>query len=68
MKLTANQQANLITAADGGVDSINAMVEKLRQEWPTAFHTDTSLLTRVFFHKPAGETPCRSFVRNSVQR
>ena len=68
MKLTANQQANLITAANGGVDSIDSIVQKLRQECPTAFHTNQSLLTRVFFHRPAGETPYRSFVRNSVRR
>lgn len=67
MKLNANQQADLITAADSGVESIDAMVERLKQECPTAFHTNSTLLTRVFFHRPAGETPYRSFIRGSVK-
>ena len=67
MKLTANQQANLVTAANGGVDSIDATIQKLRQECPTAFHTSSTLLTRVFFHRPAGETPYRSFIRGSAK-
>jgi chemotaxis response regulator CheB len=67
MKLNAIQQADLITASDGGVDSIDAVIQKLKQECPTAFHTHTTLLTRVFFHRPAGETPYRSFVRSSAQ-
>lgn len=67
MKLNANQQADLISAADSGVDSIDAMVERLKQECPTAFHTSSTLLTRVFFHRPAGETPYRSFIRGSAK-
>jgi hypothetical protein len=68
MKLNALQQADLITAAARGVDGIDEVIQKLKQECPTAFHTNTSLLTRVFFHRPAGEAPHRSFVRGSVER
>jgi hypothetical protein len=67
MKLNAMQQADLITAANRGVDNIDSTIRKLKEECPAAFHTNTSLLTRVFFHRPAGETPYRSFVRGSVQ-
>ena len=68
MQLNAFQQAALITAANEGVDTIDAAIEKLKQECPTAFHTDTTLPTRVFFHRPAEEMPCRGFVRGSTQR
>jgi hypothetical protein len=67
MKLNAMLQADLITAANRGIDNINAMIQKLKEEYPVAFHTDTSVLTRVFFHRPAGDRPDRSFVRGSVQ-
>ncbi|HZZ11747.1 MAG TPA: hypothetical protein VFE79_13750 [Paraburkholderia sp.] len=67
-RLNAFQQADLIHASHGGVDNIDATVQKLKDESPNAFHTNTTLLTRVFFHKPAGETPFRSFVRGLTQR
>ena len=67
MKLNAVQQADLIIASNAGVDRIDAVVEKLKRECPAAFHTDTTLPTRVFFHRPAKEMPCRGFVRGATQ-
>jgi chemotaxis response regulator CheB len=66
MKLTAIQQADLIGASNGGVDRIDAVIQKLKEECPNAFHTNTTLATRVFVHRPAAETPCRGFVHGST--
>ena len=68
MKLNAVQQADLIIAPNDGVDTIDAAIEKLKQECPTTFHTAATLPTRVFFHRPAKEMPRRGFVRGSTQR
>jgi hypothetical protein len=65
MKLTAAQQADLISASAEGGDSIDAVIRKLKQECPNAFHTSTTLPTRIFFHRPGAETPCRGFVNGS---
>src|SRR5580698_1385965 len=63
MQLTAVQQADLISASNAGVDKVDAVIQKLKRECPNAFHTDNTLPTRVFFHRPADETPCVGFVR-----
>jgi hypothetical protein len=36
---------------------------RLRAENPDAFHTNTSLHTRIFFHEPRPGTPCFAFHR-----
>jgi uncharacterized membrane protein len=59
MKLTAIQQADLIGASNVGIDRVDAVIRKLKEECPSAFHTSTTLATRVFVHRPGDETPCR---------
>jgi hypothetical protein len=67
MKLTPVQQADLMSASIRGVDKVDAVIRKLRKECPSAFHTNKTLPTRVFFHRPADETPCSGFVHVSTK-
>jgi hypothetical protein len=55
IKINAIEQARLLSAADGGVDSIDAMIQKLRGECPAALRANACLLTRVLFHRRAEE-------------
>jgi hypothetical protein len=67
MKLTLVQQADLISASNGGVERVDEVIRKLKRECPNAFHSSRTLPGRVFFHRPADETPCRGFVRASTE-
>jgi hypothetical protein len=62
MMLDAFQRADLIEAARHGVEGVDSTVERLKQESPHAFHTSSTLASRVFYHKPAMGTPYRKFV------
>ena len=61
MKLSSIQKADLISASNAGVDTIDAVIQRLKQECPNAFHTANTLPNRVFFHRPAEETPCSGY-------
>jgi hypothetical protein len=56
------QRADLIDAARRGVSGINRTIQKLKRECPQAFHTDDTLASRIFYHRPPEHTPCRGFV------
>lgn len=68
MKLSPVHQADLINASNGGVERVDAVIRKLKRECPRAFHTNKTLPTRMFVHRPADETPCRGFIYGPKKR
>jgi hypothetical protein len=62
MKISYPNQIELMNASKIGIEHIEMTIEKLKAEYPDAFHTDNTLGTRRFHHKPTTETPCRGFV------
>ena len=38
------------------------MVADLRRRWPQHFHTEASLIKRVFYHQPADYVPCAGYM------
>ena len=62
MKISHPYQIELINASKIGIEHVEMIIEKLKAECPDAFHTDSTLETRRFHHKPTTETPCRGFV------
>jgi hypothetical protein len=67
MMLDSFQRADLIEAARRGVDGVDSIVERLKEQSPHAFHTSSTLTSRVFYHKPCLGTPYRRFVTEKVQ-
>ncbi|WP_321900040.1 hypothetical protein [Paraburkholderia heleia] len=60
MYLTSGQRRELECAAERGINAIDAVVQRLKDVNPEAFHTDASLKTRVFLLEPTQEVPCRA--------
>ncbi len=56
------QRADLMSAARSGMRGLEGLIQKLKKESPQAFHTHSSLATRVFYHKPSEHTPCCGFI------
>ncbi|WP_196489731.1 hypothetical protein [Burkholderia cepacia] len=56
----------LMDAAAFGIDQIDQVIEKLRLEYPDAFHSTDSLSERGFAHAPKTDIPYRWCVRQSA--
>lgn len=62
MMLDPFQRAALMNAVKCGIRGINGAIQMLKDECPNAFHTDDTLASRIFYHRPPDHTPCRGFV------
>lgn len=63
MYLTAQQRQALADAATQGFDEIEATLRQLQIVNAAAFHTLSTLATRVFFDQPTRDEPCLAYVR-----
>jgi Xaa-Pro aminopeptidase len=62
MALTQQERAALREAAVHKGIAVEEAIERLRRHHPEAFHTEDSLATRIFYHRPLRNEPHRSFV------
>ncbi|MGR0117862.1 hypothetical protein [Ralstonia pseudosolanacearum] len=63
MYLTVLERQALTDAAAEGFDEIEATLQQLRIVNAAAFHTLSTLATRVFFDQPVRNEPCLAYVR-----
>jgi hypothetical protein len=61
MMISYPHRIELINASTIGIEHVELAIERLKVECPDAFHTDNTLGTRRFHHKPASETPYGGF-------
>jgi hypothetical protein len=63
MMLDHRQRVILMRAAHCGIRAIDGAIRAIKDENPSAFHSNETLRSRIFYHEPPAHTPCRGFVR-----
>ncbi|MXN76573.1 hypothetical protein GR157_17775 [Burkholderia sp. 4701] len=58
----------LMAAVPFGIDRIEQVTARLRQEYPGAFHSTDSLPEREFAHEPQSGIPHRRYMYKSLSR
>ncbi|WP_175920756.1 hypothetical protein [Burkholderia latens] len=65
--LDERQRITLMYAARCGIRAIDGAIDVLKDENPNAFHTTSTLASRVFYHKPPDHTPCGGFIHAEAE-